>query len=78
MKYDLEDMSFYDGDWVDNNKCGYGVRRYAEFDFSDWKAQSLVSVDIIEVTQTRLNEKRQTNRPTNYVSKVTYSEVPPS
>ena len=35
MKYDLEDMSFYDGDWVDNNKCGYGVRRYAEFDFSD-------------------------------------------
>ena len=35
MKYDLEDMSFYDGDWVDNNKCGFGVRRYVEFDFSD-------------------------------------------
>ena len=29
MKYDADGLSYYDGDWVDNIRQGFGTRRYS-------------------------------------------------
>ena len=29
MIYDKEGQSYYEGDWINNKKFGYGIRRYA-------------------------------------------------
>lgn len=39
MRYDKEGLSYYDGHWMDNNRHGFGMRRYASGNIykGDWR-----------------------------------------
>ncbi len=37
LLFEKEDNSLYEGEFVNDKKCGYGIRKFLDFEMNDWR-----------------------------------------